>query len=100
MTTAEQLMEARDLISDSEHWIQGNLAADDSYRRTSVPKATKFCAMGVLCKANVGTDACEILERAAYELGYFSVPFLNDNTDHSTVMEMFDLAIRMAKDKE
>lgn len=100
MTPAEELMAARDVISDPKNWIKRALAVDHYGFGTKLQSAVKFCANGAMCKAHCNGAAQSALNRTAREMGYDSVPDLNDKTDHNTVMEMFDRAIRLAKESE
>lgn len=110
MLASEILIKARALIEKPENWTQGHLARDN----TGFPvdemseDAVCFCSLGAttkaagshspaMCSADAYLDlaATEIMQSA---MG--SVESLNDNTDHPTVLRMFDLAIAKAQASE
>lgn len=101
MTPAEELMAARDLISDPRNWTRHALARNSGGFSVSVisPYAVKFCVNGALCRASTG-DVISYLTKAANDLGYPDTVTLNDESNHETVMEMFDRAIRLAKEDD
>jgi hypothetical protein len=103
----EILVEARNLIADPSKWIRGNLALDAEGKRLSDgfdPNACKWCALGAVDKV-VGDLAGEgyyrrfrnvqqKLNYIAVGLGYSYAADLNDESDHDTVIKMFDIAIK------
>lgn len=118
------LMQARDLISDKEHWTMGVLARDKSGNDipATIDAAYSFCARGALVSVintehkscAVDLDSCQYLTRACsqlyntcsqlYNKGNYSyiikVAFVNDNFGHEAVMDIYDEAIKLAKDDD
>lgn len=122
MTPAENLMAARDLISDPKHWttrteartINGEITSPTAYN------AFSFCAYGAINRildlgialrlrhlpAQRGSIRVQEKEKAylkrAASLLYDEtrVSFVNDNLGHSTIMDVYDEAIRLAKEDE
>ncbi len=105
---AALLRKAKALIDTPEKWCQGAEAADKGGRlvRASSFEAVSRCSLGALIASGVNDKSDPIvmkLNTAAVMLGFDATENecvaanLNDTTDHSTVMAMFDLAIRLAK---
>lgn len=101
-------MAARDLISDPEHWTQNHMARNGKNRSIEAtdPDAVKFCALGAVDKTlgeeylTKHVSVRQYLNKAAKEL-YRCLPTdVNDDLDHEAVMNMYDEAIKMAKDVE
>ena len=106
MTTLEILTQARGLISDPEKWCQTYSARDASGFAVAPerPQAIKWCAIGSVLKIGsiVGdryqTDLARwYLRRTAVDMHYTCATLLNDNSNHPTVMAMFDKAIELAQ---
>lgn len=106
MTTADLLRKGRDLISDPEHWCQGDYAVSryGTAVETNSPAVYALCAIGAL--ANVldhpsgwGVPGwCRApLQTAAEEEGWDAPHILNDRTTHADVMAMYDRAIELAE---
>lgn len=97
MTPSDILTAAKDFISNPDDWYQGNFHSPDGKRS---------CALGAFGVTSFETPmrqrimASDCLNRAARELGCNSVASLNDQTDHGTVMLMFDYAIKYALEDE
>jgi hypothetical protein len=91
MTTADKLRAARVLIENPERWCQGAFRSNG-----------KYCAKGALFHVKADNFAHGFLRRAAQKTSgriYWLPEHLNDQTDHPTVLKMFDLAIAMAEEK-
>lgn len=101
--TVKRLETAKHLIDNPDNWCQRE------YR-----KGNKMCATAALSWVMYRGDpymfaidpsrAADMLREAAEEIGrsIFKLPdlspmYINDRTDHETVMRMFDLAIEKAK---
>lgn len=103
----EVLKKAKALIADPEHWCRRRVATNaggDGVPATS-PSAVSWCSIGAVSAVTVDVDvkqhAWMMLERAAEEMGFeedaeAAAACLNDETDHPTVMKMFDRAIALA----
>jgi len=106
------LIAAKELIKDPANWTQEAYARDARGNSVQVldPTASCFCSVGALYRANEisGTDQAVpgryFLRKAAIQLkgdhpdlDVTGPMGLNDHTDHECVMEMFDLAIRLAQ---
>ena len=95
------LKRARDKIASAVHWCQGARAKNAA--GTSVepdsPNAVQWCSTGALLAVCGGpNDDYHInrskLYRASKDVcSGGGVIYVNDNTDHETVLKMFDLAI-------
>ncbi len=84
-----RLIAAKALIVDPANWTQGVYKKD----------GCKFCSKGALreqSRNDMWYADCW-LNTAAYQMGFDGPIHLNDSTDHSTVMKMFDLAISIAE---
>lgn len=101
MSTADKLREARALIEDPAHWCKNINAANIDGHECQVlsTSAVKFCAEGARWRV-LGhwrrEFAAYALIKAAQDLGYKDVIDLNDDSNHATVMKMFDCAIELA----
>jgi hypothetical protein len=106
---ARVLANAKTLIQDPKNWCQKAYARDADGHATMAtgPDACQWCSLGATMKALEGDDLRKtigteyiwhILDRAAPQFKYNSADFVNDRTDHPTVMAMFDRAIDIAKD--
>ena len=95
MNTYETLIAAKELIKDPENWMQGDYTNGKGC----------YCALGSLIEvAGVGSHyekaqflLVEVVERELEVGETFSV--YNDNHDHRKVMEAFDKAIALAKER-
>lgn len=122
MKTSELLIAAKAVISKPETWTQG------TYARKSVgegqiglgasiqpyhPSAVCFCSIGALRKVACEADpdrfslSSKVLVRAEEFLDIFSVKRgslcianFNDHNSHEQVLNVFDDAIELAKEKE
>lgn len=95
----DQLIAARKLIEQPEHWTQGTYARDKNGKRVppKSPEAVCWCAFGAILTQDISYEE-EMgikteLNKAARKLGQRLFFSLNDNTDHETVLKMFDLSI-------
>lgn len=103
MTPVEELVAAREIIFSPQNWTKGVLARDahgvevDPFSEDAVC----FCAYGALAKVRGKLDSwSDHLSRASWEINLTPPSFLNDGTDHPTVLRMFDLAISKARASE
>jgi hypothetical protein len=103
---------ARALISDPEHWLQGELAmTDDSHSVDPTNmRADRFCAVAALRRAAHELvprhhDLADRVQNALEQMVHLRHPHLsdclenlNDDGDHHTVLRLFDefLAAEMA----
>ena len=97
-TLVADLRAARDLISDPARWTQRTEARNRYGQpvRPDSPDAVCWCAGGARVKIVPLRSRSEVrraLNHAAWSMGFGSPAVLNDTTDHSTVLAMFDLAI-------
>lgn len=111
MTTLEVLIEARDLISDPEHFTQFALARDIEGRHCSPTsmQAVCFCSEGALIRGRVNPstheDAQKFLNRAC-ESHHLLYPLMgsyisfSDTNEHCVVIKMWDRAIELAHEAE
>lgn len=96
----DQLLAARDLIADEERWCQGAIARDAEGNDTAAGNAAAvaFCAEGAALVVGSWKKMGPYLQTAANSL-YDTVFFrVNDDLGHEAVMEVYDYAIRLAKD--
>lgn len=118
------LMDARDRIFSPNHWTKFTRARTHDGQRVEAfsPRADRWCAVGTLARSTILTQfamknrvyewAWHYMGQAAFQV-YESVkgrPFpgdkdfalapsyINDYLGHDSTLEMFDIAIRMAKD--
>lgn len=98
--TIDILRAARARIEDPKHWCQQMEAVDAEGNTTRVYSETaiRWCAMGTLYAEGYAEEALDMLYVAAEELGHSGPADLNDDTDHTTVMRMYDKAILFAED--
>ena len=96
------LRNAQERIRDPKNWIKGCLARDKCGDPVYPDSryAVQFCARGALQYEN--SEADDLLNQAAVKMGYASIyvggnalVHLNNTSDHSTVMAMFDRAIEL-----
>lgn len=86
-----QLKAAKALISDPEHWCQNQATGHDS--------RCAYVAMAMVSGlTSVDWISYPTLRRASKQMGHKCPIHLNDETDHPTVMKMFDLAIQLAEE--
>lgn len=99
------LSEAQELIRDPKNWCQGPFALDAEGVSVSPGSSSAccFCADGAMERVlsdqldfSTYNKARRVLTDAAFDMGVLGVVFLNETTDHPTVMKMFDLAIELA----
>lgn len=111
---ASQIIEkSKNLISNESNWCKGHFAlsfngidvAEDS------PAACKWCAHGAVSKimklhdiqhgTSLYMSIWDYLGTAGYRTtGRSGLISLNDNSDHQTVLAVFDKAIKLAKHNE
>jgi hypothetical protein len=94
--TVEILRKAQELIRDEKNWKKGGYCTNG---------IAPYCAIGAVSKTlgNVffGKDfmrAENCLHTTAKLMGYRDAEWLNDNTEHSTVMTLFNLTIQFLED--
>lgn len=110
MKPSELLTAAKAVIADPKHWTQNAFARDAAGNSACAanPGAVCFCALGAMDRAasnslhltnwSVKADAELHLRHAAVSIRRDYGPAgINDDTDHPTVMKMFDTAIELAK---
>lgn len=102
MNTLKVLKDARAKIENPEHWCQGHYAVTTAGKGVGPahPRACAWCAQGALEASGFtpySSDAIGLAQLAAEELGFASIPELNDTTDHATVLTMLDRAIERAR---
>lgn len=115
MTTVEILEKTRDLISDPEHWCKGANARNKDGKKTKVfsEDAYSFCMLGALAKVDESPACPEVYEFFSTVIEKMSdtivrkdkeimLSVFNDkhSTTHADVLKVFDLAIKLAKEKE
>ena len=106
MKESERLIAAKALIADERNWTQEVYARNAAMKEVSPldPTATCFCSLGALRKVSGWAHDDSLpgkyfAQSAVYLLkldGY--IDLFNDNNTHEAVMEMFDLAIKLAQD--
>ncbi len=87
------LTQARALVADETHWVQGRYATTDH----------RYCAIGAVRAAARGTfgwytsrETQRLLHREAGCAGYPTMESLNDHSTHRQVLATFDAAISIA----
>lgn len=105
MKPSQTLQAARDLISDPKRWTQGWFAKDDQGTDTHSlsPQAACWCSLGALTKAaGSGYYSRELgyLEKVLDAKTGQGVSQFNDSHTHAEVVEVFDEAIKLAKEAE
>jgi hypothetical protein len=104
MNAKEVLVAAKNLLSDPSNWTKGAMARtiSDVDVNFYAKNASCWCALGavnkILFDANEEKNklAFKYLSDAASTFGYRYISDLNDQTDHDTVMKLFDVAIKLA----
>jgi hypothetical protein len=94
-TTFELLHAAQDLIRDPKNWIQGMAAVDDQGLPVTIKRATCFCSVGALHRADQGYSylpAIDILDKLAGG----SIIAFNDTHTHAEVIDLWDRAKEIA----
>lgn len=105
MNLRQLLERSRELIADPKHWTQGVGARDASGNpiASDAPECVCWCAAGAIYKAS--SDALDDgyashygetklwVDQMAWKRGFANIESLNDNTDHATVLAVFDEAI-------
>lgn len=87
MSVCADLKKARAHIEDPKHWVKNRL-----YRHNE-DGSRAFDAIGALWFTGGGRGSVAALNKAAAGMGFLDAETLNDLSDHSTVLRMFDLAI-------
>lgn len=110
MLKASELLErAKAKISNPENWVQGTYAQNAEGKRVGFSEysACKFCTEGALLRAYVDEDSGFVTEEQIRAMNVLNkvvghVPSWNDAPErkHGEVMEMFGLAIGIAKVEE
>jgi glycogen synthase len=108
VTAKEILVQARELISDENHWTVKGLARnkDHAFVAPSSNQATCWCAMGAICKvdtmpgwdfenlSSVALRASWHLDEVAERYCFASITNVNDHRGHAAVLAVFDEAIK------
>jgi len=91
------LRAAQERIRLPENWCQRTCARDSRERIVYAwsPEAVRFCAAGAFIKISKFTSVEKYMTAAALSMGFSTAPSLNDQSDHSTVMAMFERAIEL-----
>lgn len=96
MTIKDDLIAARDLISDPKHWCQGAFAYNQNGEQTHSMgnEAVCWCALGAIKNVTqaIKSPARDFFRRS---LGVPITTF-NDHSPHATVIAAFDKAIEEA----
>lgn len=84
-TTLEYLRAACKLISNIDHWTQGELACDNMGMTvdTDSKYASCFCALGALKRVKADSGAYSALNKAATELYGSEISIVNDGEAES-----------------
>lgn len=111
MNAIDVLKSAKALISDPERWTQGVYARDRKGRSVLGwdESAACWCALGAVTSIKYHPNhplnidyfigiAIARLNAAAQDKNYFGCAALNDGSDHTTVMDMFDRAIELERE--
>jgi len=119
MPPLQVLQEARQLLSNPDHWFRYGFAGKKDgevkarfYSKNGEPSwlhpdANCWCSMGALLKVTKSKiPTCPMkpiffLSKALDKMGYSSsIAWFNDNisTTHEDILELFDLAIELAKE--
>jgi hypothetical protein len=107
VTPAEILRRARDLIKDPARWTTGAFARNANGGEVCAddPGACEWCALGAVFVSQRSEEDIEpaskargLLAEAAEGFGFEGAGMLNDSTDHTTVLAMFDAAIARAEE--
>ena len=99
MTPLEQLVAARELLSNKARWTQGWFAHDEGMHQV-IPLAADavcWCAYGALMKVDNTGRGDLFLDRAAEELSGFNVAYVNDRLGYEATMQMFARAVELAE---
>jgi hypothetical protein len=101
---AEQLRAAKALIENPDDWWQGSCQEFCDVRerpRMCAGSAVSYTRSGGISWGVEGSSGRrDLLDAAANTLGYSDLVALNDESDHATVMKMFDRAIELAEARE
>ena len=109
MNTVDILKRAKARIENPEHWCVHEEARNKHglMVRADAPGACQWCATGAIfaeVPASAEPKYVECLDAAALHIvGKSGMPYaawVNDHTDHDTVMRMYDLAIAKAEENE
>jgi hypothetical protein len=97
----DDLIKARELISDSAHWCRKAMARNQDGEEVHAldEDAVQWCALGAFNKVCEGKKSFDILYEV-FEIDTLSeVVRLNDNDGggHEKVMALYDKAIEIAK---
>lgn len=97
MTLKDDLIEARAIIEDEEHWTQRTCArrADGRACVVDSSEAVRWCAGGAILKVTHDIGVHLALGAACPD-GEYTVTRVNDILGHRAVLEMFDRAIEAA----
>ena len=111
VNTTDNLIKAKAIIADPANFTTEAMARDYSGEcvNANSPSATCFCSLGALMKSSGYEYMCGCLRSDEYinlntaakilDKNSFDVVDFNDRNSHERVMEMFDLAIKLSKEK-
>jgi RNase adaptor protein for sRNA GlmZ degradation len=88
---AVELRKARALIDTPEKWVKNRLAVLDE-------DPPKYCAIGALWCSGGTRASVRLINEVAADMGFLNAEQLNDDTDHATVMRLYDAAIAKAEE--
>jgi hypothetical protein len=100
---------ARVLISKPTLWTQKVYSRDKDGDQCDPLKVESvcFCSLGALRRTAFSlladtfySEARNHLQQACELFGFMGIPALNDNSDHATVLKMFDKAIELAGEEK
>lgn len=103
MKPSEALTKAREILQNKEHWTKGEFARDELQRHVHrfSSKAVCWCAEGAIYKA---WGTVYVIDSLWEFFSFLNRPLsvFNDDptTTHAMVLEAFDKAIELAKEKE
>lgn len=102
MTVHKVLKRAKALIKSARNWTTGTFARNEDGQAVSVKDvaACQFCAIGAvryicLDKSYLAYKVEDFLEYISHDM----VANINDRQGHAAVMDLFDKAIELSKDK-
>ena len=103
LKSSESILKALDILDNPDNWVQHKFAEDSSGHTvdSTSPSACKFCIVGALAKANIGSGSalsspqgrrqiCEAIKSGGYGEFNGSIPNFNDakNRKHSQVVDV------------
>lgn len=98
MTTLEQLIAMRELLTPPECWTKGAFARDkfDVITTSYSPDAVRWCLYGAMYKVGFGHDIINTMQTLPLSLSVY-----NDHptTTHADILKLLDTAIENEKEK-